>query len=208
MTNFDISVDYVLENEYVKLIPLQERHFDDLLYFAENEPEIWEFTMVKANNSENLKKYINAAIEARERKVEYPFIVFDKIQNKFAGATRFCDINLGLQKLQMGYTWYGKEHQGTGINKHCKYLLLEFCFEKMFMERLEFRCYTENQRSINALKSIGCTVEGTIRSNALGPNGTRRDSMVLSILKNEWHLDVKNMLYSKLLQPNLTAIAI
>ena len=66
------------------------------------------------------------------------------------------------------------------------------------MERLEFRCYTENVRSINALKSIGCTVEGVIRSNAIGPDGNRRDSMVLSILKHEWHGSVKNMLTEKL----------
>lgn len=206
MTNFDISVDYILENDYVKLIPLQEKHFDDLLYFTENEPEIWEYTMVKANTPDNLKKYINAAIEARESKQEYPFIVFDKIQNKYAGATRFCDINLGLQKLQMGYTWYGKNHQGTGINKYCKFLLLEFCFEIMLMERLEFRCYTENVRSINALKSVGCTIEGVIRSNAIAPNGTRRDSMVLSILKHEWHDSVKDMLTKKIDQLAVLAI--
>lgn len=198
MTEFDISTDYILENDFVKLIPLQEKHFDDLLYFTENEPEIWDFTMVKANTPENLKKYINAAIEARENGSEYPFVVFDKIQNKFAGATRFCDINLNLQKLQMGYTWYGKNHQGTGVNKHCKFLLMKFCFEVMQMERLEFRCYTENERSINALKSIGCTIEGVIRSNAIGPDGNRRDSMVLSILKNEWLETVKKMLHNKL----------
>jgi len=206
MTNFDISVDYILENDYVKLIPLQEKHFDDLLYFTENEPEIWEYTMVKANTPENLKKYINAAIEARDNKQEYAFIVFDKIQNKFAGATRFCDINLGLQKLQMGYTWYGKNHQGTGINKHCKFLLLEFCFEIMQMERLEFRCYTENIRSINALKSVGCTIEGVIRSNAIAPNGNRRDSMVLSVLKYEWQDSVKQMLTNKIDQLAVLAI--
>ena len=198
MTKFDISNDYILENDFVKLIPLQEKHFDDLLYFTENEPEIWDFTMVKANTPENLKKYINAAIESRENGSEYPFVVFDKIQNKFAGATRFCDINLNLQKLQMGYTWYGKNHQGTGVNKHCKFLLLQFCFEVMQMERLEFRCYTENERSINALKGIGCTIEGVIRSNAVGPDGNRRDSMVLSILKNEWFETVKAMLHNKL----------
>ncbi|UYW02577.1 GNAT family N-acetyltransferase [Flavobacterium agricola] len=206
MTNFDINVDYILENDFVKLIPLQENHFHDLLYFTENEPEIWEYTMVKANTPDNLKKYISAAIEARIKQQEYAFIVYDKMQNKFAGATRFCDINLGLQKMQMGYTWYGKHHQGTGINKHCKYLLLDFCFETMHMERLEFRCYTENERSINALKSIGCTIEGVIRSNAIAPNGLRRDSMVLSILKHEWHFNVKTMLQNKLYSTPALAI--
>ena len=76
--------------------------------------------------------------------------------------------------------------------------MLEFAFEKMGMERVEFRAYTENIRSINALKSIGCTVEGVIRSNAICPTGKRRDTMVLSILKDEWTSEVKQMLNTKL----------
>jgi len=106
----------------------------------------------------------------------------------------------------MGYTWYGKNFQGTGINKHSKFLMLEFAFEQMNMERVEFRAYTENVRSINALKSIGCTIEGVIRSNAICPNGKRRDTMVLSILKNEWNNDVKEMLKAKLKTPMLELI--
>ena len=59
--------------------------------------------------------------------------------------------------MQLGYTWYGKEFQGTGLNKHCKYLLLEFAFEKMQVERVEFRADANNEKSIAAMKSIGCT---------------------------------------------------
>ncbi|MBQ0117765.1 MAG: GNAT family N-acetyltransferase [Flavobacterium sp.] len=198
MAPFESKKDYILENDFVKLIALKELHFDDLLEFTMNEPEIWEYSMVKANTPENLKFYLNRAMDAREQETEYPFIVFDKVQNKYAGATRFCDMNLPLKKLQMGYTWYGKKHQGTGLNKHTKFLLLQFAFEQMQMERVEFRAYTENQRSINALKSIGCTIEGVIRSNAIGPDGLRRDTMVLSILKQEWHDTVKAMLAEKL----------
>jgi RimJ/RimL family protein N-acetyltransferase len=61
---------------------------------------------------------------------EYGFAVFDK-KNKFAGSTSFYNIDLDEKTLKLGYTWYGKEFQGTGLNKHCKYLLLEFAFEKI-----------------------------------------------------------------------------
>jgi len=206
MNLFAFENDYILENEYAKLMPLKHSDFENLLEFSINEPEIWQYSMVKADNLENLKKYISLAIDEKNKLTEYPFIIFDKTKKTYVGTTRFCDIHLNTNRLQMGYTWYGKNFQGTGINKHSKFLMLEFAFEQMNMERVEFRAYTENVRSINALKSIGCTIEGVIRSNAICPNGKRRDTMVLSILKNEWNNDVKEMLKAKLKTPMLELI--
>ena len=92
---------------------------------------------------------------------------------------------------------YGKRFQGTGLNKHCKYLLLEFAFEQLNMERVEFRADNQNLRSIAAMKSIGCTQEGVLRSNTYKSDGTRRDSIVLSILKEEWYQYIKSDLKAK-----------
>jgi len=100
--------------------------------------------------------------------------------------------------LQLGYTWYGKDFQGTGLNKHCKYLLLSFAFENIGMERVEFRADNNNARSIAAMKSIGCKVDGVLRSNMPKREGGRRDSIVLSVLKDEWFADIKEMLRNKL----------
>ncbi len=195
---FDLSKDYVLENNCVLLRPLQPDDCDNLRYFSLNEPEIWTYSLQKAAGEENLKKYIEFAISARQNGVEYPFIVYDKRQNKYAGSTRFYDIQLQHQTLQLGYTWYGKEFQGTGLNKHCKYLLLQFAFEQIGMERVEFRADNNNLRSIAAMKSIGCVVEGVLRSHANKVEGGRRDSIVLSILKDEWFDTVKANLLQKL----------
>lgn len=195
---FDLSRDYVLENNCVLLRPLQPDDCDNLRYFSLNEPEIWTYSLQKAAGEENLKKYIEFAISARQNGVEYPFIVYDKRQNKYAGSTRFYDIQLQHQTLQLGYTWYGKEFQGTGLNKHCKYLLLQFAFEQIGIERVEFRADNNNLRSIAAMKSIGCVVEGVLRSHANKVEGGRRDSIVLSILKDEWFDTVKANLLQKL----------
>lgn len=192
---FDFDKDYILENSRVKLLPLQESHFDDLVYFSIHEPELWRYSLQQANNPENLKKYISKALEGRKNKNSYPFIVFDKKAQKFAGSTRFYDIQIQQASLQLGFTWYGKEFQGTGLNKNCKYLLLEFAFETLQMERIEFRADYENKRSIQAMKSIGCVKEGILRSHTNRPlGGGRRDSIVLSILKSEWESSVKNNL--------------
>ena len=192
MLNF--KENYILENEMVKLRPLALSDFENLLHFSINEPELWTYSLIQANSEINLKKYIELAINGRENSKEYAFIVFDKRTEKFAGSTRFYDIQIEILTLQLGYTWYGKEFQGTGLNKNCKYLLLEFAFEILKMDRVEFRADNENKRSISAMKSIGCKEEGILRSNGFKADGTRRDSIVLSILKDEWDNDIKDKL--------------
>jgi RimJ/RimL family protein N-acetyltransferase len=190
----DFNEEYILENEVVRLSPLQESDYDRLVHFSINEPDLWHYSLIQANSPENLKNYIHKALEERAARKSYAFIVFDKRTNQYAGSTRFYDIQIENASLQLGYTWYGKEFQGTGLNKNCKYLLLEFAFEKVKMERVEFRADNDNLRSINAMKSIGCVVEGILRSNMYKPNGDRRDSIILSILKNEWLSVVKEKL--------------
>ena len=195
---FDTTSNYVLEDDCVLLRPLEADDCKNLLLFSENEPELWKYSLVKVAGKENLIKYIHAALEARSAGKEYPFIVFDKRTQEYAGSTRFYDIQPVHQTLQLGYTWYGKKFHGTGLNKHCKYLLLQFAFEQLGMERVEFRADNRNERSIAAMKSIGCIEEGVLRSSTLKPDGTRRDSIVLSILKSEWDSSVKEKLLQRL----------
>ena len=121
----------ILENEKVLLRPLEVSDFDNLISFVINEPDIWKYNLVPLRTKEELTKYIADTIDARNSGKEYAFIVFDKVKNKFAGSTRFYDIQLQSKSLQLGYTWYGKEFQGTYLNKNCKYLLLEYAFETL-----------------------------------------------------------------------------
>jgi len=196
--NFKFDQKYILENDRVLLRPLEASDLENLLPFSLNEPELWKYSLIPASNEEELKNYISIALSQRENKKEYPFIVFDKRTNSYAGSTRFYDIQLSNKCLQLGYTWYGKEFQGTGLNKNCKYLLLSFAFEKLDIERVEFRADNTNEKSIAAMKSIGCKVEGVLRSNGIRPNGERRDSIILSILKREWENEVKENLLKRL----------
>lgn len=188
----------ILENEFVLLRPLLEDDLQHLQHFIIEEPEIWKFSLVQMTAVENLKNYIEQAIENRKQGKEYPFIVFDKKKKEYAGCTRFYDIQLAYQYLQLGYTWYGKGFQGTYVNKNCKLLLLEFAFEKLGMERVEFRADNRNERSKLAMQSIGCVVEGVLRNHLPKIEGGRRASIVLSILKEEWFGGVKQNLTNKI----------
>jgi RimJ/RimL family protein N-acetyltransferase len=181
----------ILENERVLLRPLEKTDIQFLVSFAINEAEIWQFSPNPIGGEEGMKKYIDIAVEERLEKKEYPFIVFDKSANSYAGSTRFYDIQLQNRTTQLGYTWYGKDFRRTGLNRNCKLLMLEFAFEKWGMERVEFRAHVKNERSIYAMKAIGCTVEGILRSVSSSATGGRRDSIVLSILKEEWFNGIK-----------------
>lgn len=197
--DFNFSENIVLEDDLVLLRPLQQTDVENLLEISINEPNTWEYSLIRANGKENLENYIDIALKAREKKIEFPFIVFDKKSGKYAGSTRFYDMQLSFKTLQLGYTWYGSAFRGTGLNKHCKFLLLQYAFETMGMERVEFRADNNNQRSIAAMKSIGCKVEGVLRNHmpTFGSDA-RRDSIILSILREEWFDEVKENLRQKL----------
>lgn len=198
MTQIRFPQTPLLENDRVLMRGISVEDVSHLLNISENEPETWYYSSQNAAGKENLEKYIRRALAARDEEKEMPFIVFDKKHGVYAGSTRFYDIQLSNASLQLGFTWYGKQFRGTGLNKHCKFLLLDYAFNGLNMERVEFRADSRNARSIAAMKGIGCTLEGTLRST--GPiNATeRRDSVVLSILKNEWEKDLREKLNSQL----------
>ncbi len=196
--NFDFNHDYILEDAVVKLIPLQYTDIENLLEFSVNQPDIWKFSSLAAIGRENFTNYITLALKNRENQTEYPFAVFDKRTNEYAGSTRFYDIQPINKSLQLGYTWYGQQFHGTGLNVHCKFLLLQFAFEFMEIERVEFRADNNNTRSVAAMKNIGCKVDGILRKNMTKLDGGRRDTIVLSILREEWFSEVKSHLSTKL----------
>ena len=153
---------------------------------VKEEPTLWKYALTPITTAQEFEQYIATAVETRQLKSAYPFIVFDKLQNKYVGSTRFYDIQLNNSTTQFGYTWYSESTWGTGLNEHCKFLLLQFAFETIGFERIEFRADNRNKRSIAAMQKIGCTVEGILRNHLPTSDGTRRDSIVLSMLKNEW----------------------
>jgi len=196
--NFSFEEEYILQNEMVLIRPLVTDDIEHFLPFALSESSLWTYSLQSAAGEEAMNNYIQNAINARINQKEYPFIVFDKKTGLCAGSTRFYDIQPVADTVQLGFTWYGKDFQGTGLNKHCKYLLLEFAFEKMEVYRVEFRADLRNKRSIAAMKSIGCMEEGILRSNGYCADGSRRDSIVLSIIKEDWFDYTKTNLMKKL----------
>lgn len=199
LSKLDNETDYVLEDERVMLRPLEADDIEFLLPYALKEPDTWQYSQISARGRQGMDVYIQTALQNKATGKEYPFIVYDKLSRQYAGSTRFYDIQPNNGMLQLGYTWYGEKYRGTGLNKRCKFLLLQFAFEMLGMYRVEFRADARNERSIAAMKSLGCKPEGVIRSHMWLEDGSRRDSIVLSILKDEWENEVKENLKKRIM---------
>ena len=194
---FNFSKSYILENEKVRLTPLSSKDLVTLEKIAD-EPQIWTYFLENGLGKENFSKYFHHALEQRKLNKEYPFLIFDKAKNQAAGMTRLYDFIPELQTIKMGHTWLGKDFQGTGINKKCKFLLFEFAFEKLALERIGFGVHGENLRSIAALKKVGVQQEGVLRNFLNHTSGEGRvDLLHFSILKQEWINRKKNILERK-----------
>lgn len=188
----------ILEDHRVLLRPLEIGDVEYLLTISEREPENWEFGLESAAGAENLRTYIETALQGARELHSFPFIIFDKQTGRYAGSTRYYQIQHKHRRLAIGYTWIGNAFKQTGLNAHCKLLMLSHAFESMNMERVEFMADTLNERSIRSILALGAKQEGVLRSHAVRPNGTRRDTAIFSILKQEWLEHVKPSLVSKI----------
>lgn len=169
-----------------------------MLYPILSDKSVFQYHLTTTSNELELEKYFETTIENNRANKDYPFLVYDKKLEEYAGTTRFYEISPANKSLLIGYTWYGTKFQGTGLNKHCKFLLLQFAFESLAMERVEFRADRRNERSLYAMQSIGCTIEGILRKHIPIADGSRRDTVILSILRDEWFGGIREDLIKKL----------
>jgi RimJ/RimL family protein N-acetyltransferase len=198
MATFSFPTNLQLEDDRVLLRPLQSDDWSHLLTISQNEPENWKYGLENASGEDNLKSYITKAIDSKTENLAFPFIIFDKQAQSYAGSTRYYQLNAAHGRLAIGYSWIGNDFKKTGLNSHVKYVMLHFAFHSLGAERIEFMADARNEQSIRSILSLGATFEGTLRSHAICPDGTRRDTSVFSILKKEWLELVKPSLLRKI----------
>jgi len=182
----DCSRCITLENARVRLRPLDVTDFEALKAIA-FDPEIWQWMTTPApKNSVDLAAYLADAIAARNAGLRYPFAIIDRETGRLVGSTSYCSFAPKDRRLEIGWTWLGREFQRTGINRAAKHLLLSYAFGELGCERVELKTDARNKRSQEAMRRIGATEEGTLRSHLITQGGVRRDSVYFSILKPEW----------------------
>ena len=175
----------ILEDNSLLLRPLtleDEEGFTRIAF----DYDIWKYTRSLVMNAEEIKAYIISALDERERIIRYAFTVIDKSSGEIAGSTSYANLSIKDKRIEIGWTWLGKKFQSTGLNKKCKFLLLQYAFDKLKFERVEFKTDVLNTAARKALLKIGATEEGILRSHTVMQDGRRRDTIFYSILLKEW----------------------
>ncbi|WP_222853035.1 GNAT family N-acetyltransferase [Massilia genomosp. 1] len=191
-----IKPNLLLQGKNIELRPLQ---FDmlDALFAVSQDANIWRLTSVDYSVRENFYPNFTAALKGRETGKTYPFLICLAGSSEIIGTTRFLEICPEDRKLEIGVTWLASQYWGTGANAECKYLLLEYCFDTLKANRVQFRAKSDNARSRRALEKIGATFEGILRKDKIEPGGNARDTAFFSIISEEWP-DLKPTLAARL----------
>lgn len=189
----NFAENIIIENSSALLRPLTEGDETGLSKIAFN-PDIWKFSVSRAMNLSELKEYIKSAIDERKRNSRYPFAIIHKVSENIAGSTSYGNVSMKDKRIEIGWTWLGKSYQGTGLNRECKLLLLEYAFEHLKFERAEFKTDVLNTAARKSLIKLGAKEEGILRSHTLMHDGRRRDTIYYSILKKEWETIKNNFL--------------
>lgn len=184
--NFPFDKEIVLENDFALLRPILKTDTDHLLGIATKDKDLLQFSPKPIYTRELLQDYIDKAVANRNNRNRYTFVVFDKTKDAYAGSSSFLNISDPDDRLEIGATWYGTEFQRTGLNRNCKYLMLEYAFDFLGAERVEFKTDERNIASRMAIEKIGGQYEGILRSHTKMYDAFRRNTVCYSILKSEW----------------------
>ena len=179
--DFNIS----LENNIMLLRPMkiEDRNDFQKLTFDKS---MWTYFTSDLSNKSELEKWVDSAIEANNNKTRLAFTIINKQESIIIGSTSFDNLSEKDNRIEIGWTWLGKEYRGKGLNDQIKYLMLQYCFDKMALIRVEFKTDVLNLHARNSLKRIGAIEEGVLRSHTLMINDRRRDTIYYSILKTDW----------------------
>ncbi|MEM1124484.1 MAG: GNAT family protein [Bacteroidota bacterium] len=183
-----------LKGQKVKLIPLEKSHKAALLTAA-SDGALWEMWYTSVPSATTIDTYIQRALDQKKKGVELPFTVIDQANNEIIGTTRFYNIQPMHRRLEIGYTWYAKSSQRTGVNTECKYLLLQYAFEQLDCIAVQFMTNWYNMRSRKAITRLGAKQDGVLRNHRLNADGSFRDTVVFSIIAQEWSGVEKTLRY-------------
>jgi len=184
-----------LENNRVKLSLLDLSNYHHLKPIAK-QPNLIQFSPSKIDTDTDLKNYVQTAVDGYYHKTTIPFIIFDKQTNTYAGSTRFGLINWKNKVLHIGWTWIGHEFQRSGLNANMKFLMLQYAFEVLEFDKVEFRIDERNTKSRRAVEKLGATLEGILRKDTLMLDGFKRSTCCYGILNEEWD-EIKNSVFKE-----------
>jgi RimJ/RimL family protein N-acetyltransferase len=184
--------DVELNSDVVRLAPLRKEHRDALVNAAAD-GKLWTLWFTSVPSEESIDDYIETALQDKKAGRSLSFVVIEQATNKVIGSTRFCNADPINKRVEIGYTWYAKRYQRSAINSHCKRLLLQHAFETLNVIAVEFRTHWHNQKSRSAIARLGAKQDGVLRNHQKMSDGSYRDTVVFSIIDQEWPVVRKSL---------------
>lgn len=184
-------------HERAKLRLMDNTDVETLFSIVEGNRAIWAYLISKMDSVQDMQQYVQKAIKGYGRGTQIPFVTVDQQSNKIVGSTRLYNISVEDKTVELGQTWYHPSVQRTSINSECKYMLLQYAFEKLHMLRVQIKTDARNEKAQRAIERLGAVKEGVLRNERILPNGYVRDAVVYSIISSEWP-GVKEQLLEKL----------
>lgn len=186
----------VLEGHGVKLEPLNAGHHD-ALEAAAADGRLWELWFTTVPEPGKMRAYLETALAGQEARLMLPWAVRDLASGAIAGSTRYHDIVAAADRVEIGYTWYGRRWQKSHVNTACKLLLLGHAFDALRCKVVGLRTDNFNFNSQRAIEALGAKKDGVIRHHWPRRDGTIRDTVMYSIIASEWP-DVRRHLERRL----------
>ncbi len=178
-----------LANDRVELRPIRESDREGIRSVA-MDADIWRYFVARVDDDAAFAAFFDAMVADQAAGKRAVFHVTDLASGRTAGSMSYGNLAEADGRLEIGWSWLGRDFRGRGVNRWAKYLLLEHAFERLGAHRVEFKTDQRNQQARRGLRNIGATEEGVLRSFNPMPDGTRRDAVFYSVLRGEWP-DVK-----------------
>ncbi|MFD7745006.1 GNAT family N-acetyltransferase [Streptomyces sp. NPDC059698] len=173
-----------LTGQYVELVPLAVDHLDDLFAAGGGDEEVWRWLVgPPPRTREELRGWMG---EVLGDPAYVPFAVVHRASGRAVGWTAFLDVEVADERLEIGWTWYGRAHWRSPVNTETKLLLLTHAFEELGMGRVQLKTDHLNERSQAAIARLGARREGVLRRHRRRPDGSWRDSVYFSLVADEW----------------------
>lgn len=187
------AVPEKLEGHGVRLEPLSKEH-EKGLAAAASDGRLWELFFTSVPEPDQVSTYISQALEKQKQGEMLPWAVRELKSGDIVGSTRYHDIVAAADRVEIGYTWYAQRCQRSHVNTACKLLLFGHGFEKLGCKVIGLRTDNFNFRSQRAIEALGAKKDGVIRHHAPRRDGSIRDTVIYSVLADEWPAVRKHLL--------------
>jgi RimJ/RimL family protein N-acetyltransferase len=175
----------VLENERVVVRPVAPGDRESIREIA-MDADIWRYFVSRVESDADFEAFFDAMLADHAAGRRCVFHITDLASGRTAGSMSYGNLAEADGRLEIGWSWLGKDFRGRGVNHWAKFLLLQHAFEQLGAQRVEFKTDVLNEQARAGLRNIGAVEEGVMRSFNPMPDGRRRDAIYYSVLAGEW----------------------